>query len=301
MPARPRLAVSQCLLEEGLVRGLSEFIDVTPLCPRLSLRISYPREFFVLSELENSLEIFSPRLKLRVTEELIAFASSLLPALQVDGFLLRSESPFCGVKDAKVYGRELKVVRRDDGFFTRCVRKHQPLIPVESHGRLSDYEVRRAFFTRVFALAELRSLLAAGKERELVEFHRRHKYLIMLHSPHHLKLLGNIAANRQRRPLEEVKRAYAAVFMEALAKKPSVRSYVNVFYHLYGHMKRRGDGEAVRELIRSFEEGRATLRQLLSHFMFLAEKAGNSYVLSQSLFAPYPQELEALWNESPER
>ncbi|MEN2998987.1 MAG: DUF1722 domain-containing protein [Acidilobaceae archaeon] len=282
--------------EREFLERVARFVELVPLCPRLSLGISLPRESFLLLQRRDSLELLNLRTRLRVGEELSKFSQKVLPTLDVDGFLTRSESPFCGVLDAKVFDSELRPKERDDGLFTRWIRKYHPLLPVESHRRLQDYEVRRLFLARLFSLAELRETLGFMRsERELVEFHRRYKYLLMLHSPQHLKLLGNIVANREERPLEEVKSIYRLIFMETLAKSPSRRSYANVFLHLYGHMKRRleeREKELLRQQIKGYAEGRRGLRSLFATFLEMLQRQGNAYALSQRFFQPYPPELE---------
>jgi uncharacterized protein YbbK (DUF523 family) len=55
-----------------------------------------------------------------VTERLLEFTESFFFGLErVDGFILKSASPTCGIKDVKVYPGEGKVASsgRDSGFF----------------------------------------------------------------------------------------------------------------------------------------------------------------------------------------
>ncbi|MCX8166185.1 MAG: YbgA family protein [Acidilobaceae archaeon] len=298
----PRIALSSCLMSEGrekeLMDKIATHVELVPLCPRLSLGIQQPRQSLLLLEQNGSRELLSLKGRVRVTrKELLPFALRSIAHLEVDGFLLRSESPFCGVLDAKVLDGELRVKGRDDGLFTQCIRRFHPLLPVESHKRLLDYETRRLFFARVFSLADLRETLKAAGERELAEFHRRHKYLLMLHSSQHLKLLGNVVANGKERPLEETKQIYRQIFMEALAKNPSRKSYVRVFLHVYNRMKRRLDErerELLKQQIHEYGEGRKGLRSLLLSFQELLRREGSSCALLQRFLQPYPPELEVI-------
>ncbi|MCX8171575.1 MAG: DUF523 and DUF1722 domain-containing protein [Candidatus Bathyarchaeota archaeon] len=195
---RPRIVVSECLgfrpvrydgnmEHDETVETLRKYADLLPVCPEIGIGLGVPRNQLVIMKSDDITllidtktgEDFSGRLE-RFTE---TFLNSLV---DVDGFLLKSKSPSCGVGDAKVYGRGKVVVARSDGAFTRLVRKVFPLLPIESEKRLLKYELRRNFLTRIYSIADLRETLSRAGVEDLVDLHRRNKYLLMLYSPRQL-------------------------------------------------------------------------------------------------------------------
>lgn len=41
----------------------------------------------------------------------------------INGFLMKSKSPSCGVGDAKIYGKSYAVIGKSDGMFTGLIRE----------------------------------------------------------------------------------------------------------------------------------------------------------------------------------
>lgn len=71
--------------------------------------------------------------------------------------------------------------------------QHFPLLPVDEEGRLHDRASGKTSWNVLFSLKRWRDPLALGpKPGHLVDFHTRHKLLIMSHSPRHYELLGKL-------------------------------------------------------------------------------------------------------------
>jgi uncharacterized protein YbbK (DUF523 family) len=84
------------------------------------------------------------------------FAEAFLGGVgQVDGFILKSRSPSCGIKDVKVFaGAEHETPQQlGRGFFGGAVLDRYPDLPVEDEGRLSDFRLREHFLARLLTLA----------------------------------------------------------------------------------------------------------------------------------------------------
>ena len=85
--------------------------------------------------------------------------------------------------------------KKEWGLFTRAFTVHFPLIPVEEDGRLHDPKLRETFIEQIFTLKRWRETLATRKSiANLVDFHTRHKLLILSHSPNHSRLMGKLVA-----------------------------------------------------------------------------------------------------------
>jgi len=96
-----------------------------------------------------------------VTCEMHAFAAAFLGGLgPVEGFLLKSRSPSCGIKDVKVFAAP----DADEpcgvgaGFFASAVLERFPDTAIEDEDGLQDPSVRGHFLERILKMA-------AGRER----------------------------------------------------------------------------------------------------------------------------------------
>ncbi|MEM0487402.1 MAG: DUF523 and DUF1722 domain-containing protein [Sulfolobales archaeon] len=304
---RPRVLLSECLgirpvrhdgnmVFDSFVEVLKKYVDVLPVCPEVSLGLGVPRSPLVLYEESGRLELLDTKTGTKYTKNMEELAKSILSNLVVDGVILKSASPSCGVGDAKVYGPGRRVVRRGDGLFTSAVRSYMRCVPVESERRLYAHDIRVRFLTKIFALAELRETLSNLRtSEELVDFHRRFKYLIMLHNQTALKNLGRLVANREKYSLEELTDSYRKKFIEALCANPTRKSYVNVFTHMYGHLKKllnQSERKYVLYLIESYASDRESLKTVMAYFRGFIHRFGDSYLAEQRLLSPYPEELD---------
>ena len=83
---------------------------------------------------------------------MIEFAKEFISSLDdVDGFILKSKSPTCGIKDVKVYyhGNKCSIRNNGSGFFSQNNYKYNYL-PIENEGRLKNYNIRDNFLLRFF-------------------------------------------------------------------------------------------------------------------------------------------------------
>lgn len=304
---KPRILLSECLgvrpvrydgniIFDNFVEVLKKYVEVVPVCPEVGIGLEVPREPLVLYEENNNVELIDTVTGSKHSKEIEEFVRRLSDKLLVDGVLLKAASPSCGVGDAKIYGPGRKVLRKGDGFFTSLLRRHMPCIPLESEKRLYAYEIRRRFLTRVFSLAELRATLSTIKSYEdLADFHRRYKYLIMLHSPATLKSLGRLVASRRKYEITDFTSKYKDMFVKALCRNPSKRSYVNVFMHIYGHLKKElepSERKYVVNLIEKYGVGSESLKTVMTYLRGFIHRFRSTYLAEQRFFSPYPEELD---------
>ena len=87
------------------------------------------------------------------TDELLEFAEAeldRLAELRICGFVFKSRSPSCGLRDVPLAG---------DGLFARALRHRFADIPVADETELEDQARRRDFADAVLALARARGML----------------------------------------------------------------------------------------------------------------------------------------------
>ncbi len=300
---RPRLVISRCFYERSRYDGgeikdpwverLKPWIEPLLVCPEVGLGLSVPRPKIVVLLKDGQKRFFQESTGLDLTEAIQQFSKDFLQGLsEVDGFLLKAKSPSCGLSSARLYV-EGRVQGRTDGFFAEAVKKYFTIYPLIDEGKLRDVDWRDNFFTQIFALAELRLFLKNPSVRGLIEFHTRHKYLLLSRSPKFLNELGNVVA-KDGRDLNLRFLEYERLFRLCLSKRPNRRTYYNVWLHLYGHLKqrlKRTEKFHFRNLLKKFKEGEISQKFLREIFKIYALRFEINYLLKQSYLFPYPEEL----------
>ena len=222
---RVRLGVSSCLLGQEvrydgghkwdafLNETLGPFVESGMPVPREAMRLEGPVE--------------APRLMTRkgredLTPVMTEWAHrrvAQLARLDLCGYVLKKDSPSCGMERVKVYAGSGPGVRKGAGLFARALKEALPMLPVEEEGRLNDPALRENFIERVFSYRRFKDLAAGTwSVGRLVAFHTDHKLLLMAHSPTHYTLLGRVVARAKGRPKQEVLAEYGAAFIEGLSR-----------------------------------------------------------------------------------
>src|SRR5262249_52273193 len=132
-----RVGVSSCLLGEpvrydgghkrdAFVRDvLGKFVSFVPVCPELESGLGVPRPAMRLVRVGDALravEIASGRDHTRTLERWSAARVRSLRALELCGYVLKKNSPSCGMERVKVYGNGMPQ-RSGSGIFARALRE----------------------------------------------------------------------------------------------------------------------------------------------------------------------------------
>jgi len=162
-PAKPRVVVSKCLgfapcrydgsmIADGRVRRMKGRVEFLPVCPEMEIGLGCPRESVRVVLVRGRPHLIQPSTGRDVTAAMRRFAETFLDGLgRVDGFILKSRSPSCGVRDVKVYGGAdaEEPLRLGAGLFAAAVLRRFPDAAVEDDERLRDPRVRKRFLKRL--------------------------------------------------------------------------------------------------------------------------------------------------------
>lgn len=308
---KPRIVVSKCLglercrydgsvIPEPVVTALREWVELIPICPELELGLGAPRSPVRLVRVGRETRLVQPATGRDLTEAMHSFSKSFLDSLPpVDGFILKNRSPSCGIKDAKIYSgpEDAPSVGIGPGLFGGAVRARFPDLPVEDEGRLTNKAIREHFFTAVFSLARLREAASSGEMRALVEFHTRHKFLLMAYNQARLRELGRIVANEQKRSFPDVLAEYAPRFRAALLRLPRRTAVINVLMHALGFLSDRltpAEKGYFLDLLTGYREGRHSLSTLIGVLRAWMLRFEEPYLSTQLFFSPFPEGLISL-------
>ena len=219
----------------------------------------------------------------------------------MDGFLLKSRSPSCGIKDTKIYtdpadpekGQAMPV-EKGSGLFAAAVLERFGDRAIEDEGRLTNFRIRHHFLTKLFTLARLRAVAASGQMKDLVGFHARHKLLLMAYHQTAMRAMGRLVANPDRRPFAEVVADYRDELVRALARPARSTAHVNVLMHAMGYFKTglsAAEKQHFLDALEEYREGRLPLSAPLTTLQSWIARFGEDYLAQQIYLEPYPREL----------
>ncbi len=316
---RIRLGISSCLLgnkvrydgghkrDAWIVDTLGRYVDFVPVCPEVEIGLPIPRNSLrLVGEPQN------PRLVMQKTgEDLTARMrgwaqgrNAQLADEGLCGFIFKRASPSSGMERVKVY----RDVPEDQaakagppaltgvGIFADEFMRHFPLLPVEEEGRLNDPGLRENFIERIFAMQRWRALLAGGiTPGRLVDFHSRHKLLIMSHSEEHYREMGRLVAKCAGMDPQTLAQDYQVLFLTALSRLATVKKHTNVLQHVMGYFKNTlspDEKQELVEVITAYHDSLVPLVvpvTLLNHYV---RKYQEPYLLGQWYLRPHPLELK---------
>jgi uncharacterized protein YbgA (DUF1722 family) len=196
----------------------------------------------------------------------------------------------------KVYNEKGMPVKKGVGMFARIFMEHFLLLPVEDEGRLHDPNLRENFIERIFALKRWREILSKKESRgTLVEFHTKHKLLILSHSPKYYQMMGKLVAKAKEIPIKKLYQQYQAILMEALQLKTSPKKNANVLQHMMGYFREQLSADEKRELLEVIDLYRKEIIPLIVPITLInhyVRKYDQPYLKEQVYLHPHPSELQ---------
>ena len=230
---KPIVGVSSCLLGDEvrydgghkrsafIADQLGEFFQFVKTCPEAAIGMGVPRPpIHLVGEVLRPSALGVSDQSMDVTDSLERYSEQRSQELShLSGYILKKDSPSCGMERVKIY-REAnqQPVRKGQGIFARALMTTYPLLPVEDEGRLNDPGLRENFVNRVYIYRNWRQVI----EKELtpsalIDFHARHKYLLMAHSNEAYKRMGRLLSYLRGSSLSSIAEQYAQELMTACA------------------------------------------------------------------------------------
>jgi uncharacterized protein YbgA (DUF1722 family)/uncharacterized protein YbbK (DUF523 family) len=311
MEKKIKLGISTCLLGENvrydgghkldqfLTETLGKYVDYIPVCPEVECGLSVPRESMHLEGNPDSPRLVTSKTKQDMTERMVQWANKHMVVLEredICGFVFKSDSPSSGMERVKVYNRKGMSVKRGVGIFARIFMEYFPLLPVEEDGRLHDPKIRENFIESIFVLKRWRELLAKKMSiGSLVDFHTKHKLLILSHSPKHYQTMGKLVAQVKTFSLKKLYTQYQNLFMEALRLKATPKKNANVLQHMMGYFREQLTSGEKQELLEIIELYRRELLPLIVPITLIkhyVHKYDQPYLKEQVYLNPHPLELQ---------
>jgi uncharacterized protein YbgA (DUF1722 family)/uncharacterized protein YbbK (DUF523 family) len=306
-----KLGISTCLLgknvrydgghklDQFLTDTLGQYVEYVPVCPEVECGLPIPRESMHLEGDPESPRLVTSRTKQDMTERMLRWAKKRVVDLEKEGlygFIFKSDSPSSGMERIKVYNEKGMPVKKGVGMFAKVFMEHFPLLPVEEEGRLHDPKLRDNFIERIFSLKRWREALTRKESRGIVvDFHTKHKLLILSHSPVHYQTMGKLVAKAKEIPIKELYQQYQTILMEALQLKTTPKKNANVLMHMMGYFKEQLSGDEKQELLEVIDHYRHEVIPLIVPITLIqhyVRKYDQPYLKEQVYLNPHPLELQ---------
>lgn len=311
MKDKIKLGVSACLLgqkvrfdgghkhDRFITDTLGQYVEFFPVCPEVEVGFSVPRESLRLVGDPQNPRLKTTKTSIDHTDLMLNWAKEKVVELEKEnlcGFIFKSKSPSSGMERVKVYSEKGMPQHSGIGLFARAFMEHFPIIPVEEEGRLHDPKLRENFIESIFALKRWRETVEQNHSLGgLVDFHSRHKLLLLAHSPSHQRDLGKLVADGKNYSRDNLFSQYEKLLLEALQLKTTLKKNLNVLQHILGYFKKQlspDEKQEVLEIIDQYRIGNVPLIvpvTLLNHFI---RKYQEPYLMKQTYLNPHPVDLK---------
>lgn len=304
-----RIGVSSCVIGEEvrwngghsrqryLTDMLGPFVEYVPVCPEVEVGMGVPRPTVRLVREDDDLRMIDPKNDVDWTSSMRRLSrtrSSELADEGLHGFVLKKDSPTCGVFRVRIY-TDSGVERNGQGLFSTALIQRMPHLPIEEEGRLNDARIRENFVERIFAYRRLKGLFRPRWTLgDVVAFHTREKLLLRSHDERGYRELGKLVADAKSVPRAAFADDYADRFLEIMKRPATVAKHTNVLQHMLAFLRWSEDdvGRAeMHDAITDFRAGLVPLIVPVTLIRHLARRHDQQILLDSSYLAPHPKEL----------
>ena len=306
-----KVGISSCLLgnmvrydgqsnkDRYILNNLSNYFEYVPFCPEHQIWGTPRNTIRLVKNEQEEIRVKTSYGAVDMTDELERVSDEVSDEIlehNLSGFILKASSPTCGLERVKVY-QEINAPseKKGVGLFAAKLKEKYPYLPIEEEGRLNDAWLRENFLMQVFAYDDVHKLISSNPSfKDLVVFHTKYKYLIMSKGESPYKTLGNIVANHEKKPIEEVLENYKDEFIKAIAKKGSVGKTYNVLQHIFGYFKKLITNDEKEEILASIDEYKEKIIPLIAVIKLIniyVKRFDVQYLKTQVFLDPYPREL----------
>ena len=305
---KPNIVISKCIefdycryntqiIRNDFVKFLQQYVNFLPVCPEVEIKLGVPRFPVRIVIINDQKELIQPETKKNVTTTMHDFSKKFLTNItNVDGFILKSKSPSCGIKDVKIYNTIEKsaAIARNSGIFGENVLSNFSHLAIEDEARLRNPSIKEHFLKKIYTLAQFRKVYESNDINYIIKFHSENKFLLMSYSQKYLQKMGQIVANKEKKPLSHVINTYRDNLYNVFTRGSRCTSNVNVLQHTFGYISKNLNSDEKNMFLNSlknFKNGKIPLSVPINLMKSWILRFDIKYLKNQTFFEPYPVDL----------
>ncbi|MBV67846.1 MAG: hypothetical protein CMG26_05780 [Candidatus Marinimicrobia bacterium] len=148
---KPKILISKCLefdacrfdgqmINSNYIKKLKNCIDFVTICPEVEIGMGTPRKPIRIVEEKNQMLLIQRDSKIDYSSKMNDFSNNYLSQINtIDGFILKANSPSCGINNAKKYHKDNPApIGKTSGLFASEVINLFPDHPKEDEKRLNN-------------------------------------------------------------------------------------------------------------------------------------------------------------------
>jgi len=306
-----RVGISSCLLGEAVRYNgghahdsfvttiLGPFVEWIPICPEMDIGMGTPREAIRLVRANGEVRLIGQQSDTDYTDRMQEYArdrTEKLASSPLHGYILKKDSPSCGMERVRLYDKNGVASRNGTGMFAEQLKHRFPLLPIEEEGRLRDIALRENFIERLFAFYRLQQFLGGQPgPGDLVEYHTRHKLTFLSHHQERYRELGRLVSEAGGREFPALLQDYSEQFMQTLEIHATRKNHANVLHHILGYFKDSLESGDKQEMVAVIDDYRRGLLPLIVPMTLLTHHLRRhpvDWLAKQVYLHPYPPELK---------
>lgn len=295
-----RVGVSSCLLgqkvrydgghkrHDFVADILGARVVFVPVCPEVELGLGTPRQTLRLIRKEDDVRLIMANGH-DYTTAMRAFAKKRVEHLKdedLSGYVLKKDSPSCGLTRVKVYEDTGIPSKTGRGVYADALLARWPHLPVEEEGRLQDEALRENFLERLTAYHRLQGLFSGRWTiGQLVAFHTAHKLAVLAHTTDGYRRLGRLVADAKGMDRAELREAYTSELMRSMTLLATPKKHANVLMHMLGYFRGQidtGDREELLNAINEYRVGRMSRLVALTLLRHHVRRGQVTYLAGQT-------------------
>lgn len=297
---KPKLIISKCLnsekcrydgqgYDDKVISLLREYVDIETVCPENAIGLPIPRDPIRIEKHNDEYKLVQFNSNLDCTSQMNEFAEEFLNGVKdIDGFILKSKSPSCGINDVKIYPKSQKcsIRKNGTGIFSNKVIEKYSYVPIENEGRLKNYNIRDEFLTRIFTINNLKY------ENNISDFHNKNLLLLQSYNKDISDELSTII-NKKDLSDKDVE-LYKNKVYEILNYKRDKASKLNISKNIFERYKYNLNTNEINyfeNLLNLYKKQKIPFSSIVVALQIYAVRFDDTELLSQTFFNPYPESL----------
>lgn len=293
---RPKLLISKCLGFENcryngqgssskFIDSLKDYVEFRTVCPEVEIGLSIPREAIRIVDYNNEKKLIQSKNNKDYTNQMKNFSQNYISKLEdIDGCILKSKSPSCGVRDVKVYHKsgQSTLTNESNGFFADEILNSHGYLPIENEGRLKNYSIRDEFLTKLFMINNFKN-----EKSDIKKFHQNNELLLKNYDFKIFSHLNNMCKNEE---YENYSKTLFQLLNKNRNTKKNIQTILDIYnkYEKYLSLKEK---EVFVDNIVKYSKDKIPLSTALNNVKVYAARFEDEKILSQTIFNPYPESL----------